>query len=274
MANDNKAKFKFDISKIDPSDIRVLLVGVFLLLVPIAIFLFSLGSGSDDGFSGRNAKDRLVGRKGGFSFNEQKSFGVAMNGPTGPKSIYESKTADKQWAAAAQAAMSNPRRLPTGLGLSPFGRMVLEADMDPDLRMANVFWENGHLEEAVALNKKILDRGSTNPAINFTASSNLCALYEKLGMKEELAKEFKRMIDLMEQLPDMGKGFQVSLKPGLQALAKIKGLMPKLGLDAKFQSALRGSLAENGLSGKLSPGEVMTQMQTDLDMIPGLESFK
>ena len=63
------------LKKIDPSDIRVLAVGLVLLLVPIVFLTLSASVGQNTGVSRDEARTRLVGGRSGFSFIDHSKGG-------------------------------------------------------------------------------------------------------------------------------------------------------------------------------------------------------
>ena len=62
--SDQERKHPFE--KIDPSDVRVLGIGIVLLFIPL-LFLFYQSRRPDGGFSTGGAKERLASGRGGFS---------------------------------------------------------------------------------------------------------------------------------------------------------------------------------------------------------------
>jgi tetratricopeptide (TPR) repeat protein len=258
------------LKQIDPSDIRVLLAGIVLLLVPIIFIVYRIGSGKsgDAGFAGSSTRERLesVGRKG-FSFvaREEKS-----HGGVGGSSLYRAPKADAQWSSAIEAISRAPVELPPTPGLSPEGRMMLEADMDPEMRHGNMLLENGQIEEAILAFKNILGRDTPNLFMKFYASSNLCQAYEKAGRKAELEVEFRRMVALMATLPDFG--FKADLGPGLKALSQLHGQFGKMRSDGKLR-AYADSVLKTRTGGKVNFDAVFSELEQQVGEIPGLSAF-
>jgi len=256
------------LKKIDPSDVRILAMGLFLLFVPL-VYLFLKTAAPQGGFSGTSLRESLNTGRGGFSFVQQQES-AGKTGPSG--SLYRAAKVDTEWKSAVEAIGNAPLQMPPMEGVSPEAKMLYEADMDPEIRQANVFLNTNRLPEAMQLYQKVLERESDNPMLKFYASSNLCTVYERMGRTDELEKEFRRMIAIMAKLPNLG--FKAELSRGLESLGMVAQIMDKLRADPNTRLFVQTMLNDKGLGGKVSVDALMGEMQKSLLLIPGLGSSK
>ncbi|RCK79465.1 MAG: hypothetical protein OZSIB_4219 [Candidatus Ozemobacter sibiricus] len=255
------------LKKIDPSDIRILVIGLVLLVIPVVIF-FLRTRAPEGGFAGSGLRESLHTGRRGFSFVQQQEADRGGRGPA-PASLYKSAKVDSEWRSAVETIARAPLELPNIEGMSLETKQVFAADLDPELRQANAFLNSGQLAKAQDLYLSVLARDTDNPFLKFYASANLCSVYERLGKTEELAKEFRRMVALMARLPKLG--FEAELAKGLEFLRQIGPLMDKIQADGNTRLFVQQMLGEKGLSGKVTVDAVMRETPTSLSGYPGLD---
>ena len=255
------------LKKIDPSDVRILVIGLVLLVIPVALFFFRTRP-PEGGFAGSGLRDSLHTGRSGFSFVQQQEAGRGTKGGA-PPSLYKSAKGDSEWRAAVEAIARAPVELPSLEGMSLETKQIFAADLDPELRQGNAFLNSGQLPQAQQAYLAVLARDSDNPFLKFYASANLCTVYERLGQMEDLKKEFRRMVALMARLPKIG--FEAELAKGLGFLSQIIPIMDKIQADGRTRVFVEQMLREKGLSGKVTVDAVMRETLPSLFGHPGLD---
>jgi len=268
---------KSKLKTIDFSDVRLLYIALVLLLIPL-LFFSEKAIGPQSGPSGSPIPREMapgVG-KGGFSYVQKTIASHGGGGGSAPEiqNMFSPPGADKEWESAVNQISQEPVTVPDDPNLTPDGRKILEAEMNPEIRLARDFLERGKYAEAVPLLKKILEAETDNVYLKAIASSDLCAAYEALGKQAELEKEFKRFVQLIESLPKDG-GFYAQLSEGLQALASQKDSLGKAFLTGQNREMISKMLNEAGVSGQYTPEKYVNEMSTFFDkQFPGYKNFE
>ncbi len=248
--NMNGEDKKNPLEKIDPSDVRVLVVGLILLIIPV-IFLTYQSRGPKGGFSSGNVKERLASGRGGFSFI-QKSGG----GKQAAAAVSAPPKVDKQWNDVVQRVMSAPPPVRMFDGYPPTAREYLQAQYDPRVRQANFLLEQGNPKEAVKILQDILEEETDNPFIHLAASHRLCRYYQANGMKELEEKEFARLLEVMRRIPEMNNIAQY-MRGCMEFVRKSPDLIAKYSQDPAVRQYLQEYTGRPGMP--VNTGQLMDQ---------------
>ncbi|HOT28163.1 MAG TPA: hypothetical protein PLU72_08225 [Candidatus Ozemobacteraceae bacterium] len=237
MSNDEK---KHPLEKIDPSDVRVLVVGLILLVIPV-IFLVYQSRGPKGGFSSGTVKERLASGRGGFSFIQKsgggKQVAAAVSAP--PK-------VDKQWNDVVQRVMSAPPPARMFDGYPPTAKEYLQAQYNPLIRRAGFLFEQGSPVEAVKILQGILEDETDNPFLHFAASHRLCRYYQANGMKDLEEKEFARLLEIMRRIPEMSNIAQY-MRGCMEFVRKSPDLIAKYSQDPSVRQYLQEYTGRPGM---------------------------
>ncbi|HNV69609.1 MAG TPA: hypothetical protein PKO06_07935 [Candidatus Ozemobacteraceae bacterium] len=257
------------LSKIDFSDIRVLLVGLVLLCIPLLflVYIMRAPGGGGFGMSGAREKLEVTGRKG-FSFARREAP-AQKTGWTGGSagSPFVPSAAESEWNSAVARIEQESYNAPDVPGMTPEGKMLLEAELNPKMRRAQMFMNANRPKEALPILEEILDNPNSNPVLQLSASSLLCEMYEKEGKTAELAAEFKRLMSLMSKVPKIG-GFAANLEYAMKEMSKIPLMLQKWKSDPRGSQQIQDFLTKNNM--KVTPDEYLNQInQTFKDMVPG-----
>lgn len=241
---------KNPLEKIDPSDIRVLVVGLILLIIPV-IFLLFQSRRPAGGFAVDGVKERLVSGRGGFSFI-QKSGGAKPASAV----LYAPPKTEKQWNDVVQRVISAPPPARMFEGYPPTTKGYLEAQFDPRVRRANLLLEQGTPSEAVKILQELLEEETDNPFLHLTASQRLCRYYQANGMKELEEKEFMRLLEVMRRIPEMNNIAQY-MRGCLEFVRKSPDLMAKYSEDPAIREYLQEYTSRQGMP--LNANQLMNQ---------------
>ncbi len=191
---------------------------------------------------------------------------------TPPKDLFVAPKAQDEWSAAIlRVAQSTPPKVEIQ-GLSPEGKMYLEADRDPELRQANMLLNNDRTEEAIPLLQKIAEKDTDNVFLKFAASSKLCSIYERMGNKELFEKEFRRLLDIISKLPD--GTLAKTTEQGLRAMAEASSFISNVKTNPEARAVLERFIRERGLAGKVTPEALIEGMDSTMGKMPGIQVFK
>lgn len=247
MNNDEK---KNPLEKIDPSDVRVLAIGLILLIIPV-IFLVYQSRGPKGGFSSGSVKERLASGRGGFSFIQKSGGGKqAAAAVSAPPKI------DKQWNDVVQRVTSAPPPARMFEGYPPTTREYLQAQYDPRVRRAGFLFEQGNPSEAVKILQGILEEKTDNPFLYLAASHRLCRHYQATGMKDLEEKEFARLLVIMQRIPEM-KNVAQYMRGCMEFVRKSPDLIAKYSQDPAVKQYLQDYTGRPGMP--VSSGQLMDQ---------------
>lgn len=265
MSDDEK---KNPLEKIDPSDVRVLAVGLILLIIPV-IFLSYQSRGPKGGFSSGSVKERLASGRGGFSFI-QKSGG----GKQAAAAVSAPPKVDKQWNDAVQRVMSAPPPARMFEGYPPTTKEFMQAQYDPRVRRANFLFEQGNAAEAVKSLQELLENETDNPFVLFAASHRLCRHYQANGLKELEEKEFVRLLEIMRHIPAMSNIGQY-MRGCMEFVRKSPDLIAKLSRDPAIREYLQDFTGRPGVP--VGGGQLMdmtSNVLTNLNLLSAPHSTK
>lgn len=242
-------KIQGQLKKIDFSDIRLLVVALILLMVPV-FFFFRVASKPKKVDS--TFQEGIRGGKGGFSFVQQS----AVARQESPANLFVPPRVEEKWAAAIQGIYQAPA-VPDLSSYDPETRMAVEAQYNPELRQANMFINAGQDETAAQILEKMLDVDPENPFLKFLASSKLVKIYERMGKKDLVEKENKRLMEIMKGVPKWGAtvGF---IQSGVQSLSQSSEMLDK----ARDDPRIRTYLLEMTQTGKIPQTPEMLQFKS------------
>jgi hypothetical protein len=253
------------IKKVDLSDLKVLVIGIVLLIIPIIFLVFNFSrSGKKDLSS--TARDRLGMHKSAFSFKRTASEHPA--GRTAPAPAVKAVPPEKEWAAAFERISTAKAYIPPQIAALPKNaRKYSEAEMNTAIRTSNVLIKQGRFDEAKAICDTILKTESENEFLRFMASGNLCNIYDSTGDIASLRKEFLRYLDLLESLKI--KGFAAAnVKAGYLAMNKMLLDFDKIRSDPGVRAHVGDVLAKHQRDGNVSVDQVLDETLSYLRNFP------
>jgi len=237
--------------KIDPSDVRVLAVGLILLFIPL-VFLFFQSRNTGGGFAAGGVKDRLANGRGGFSFIQKSAAGRQIPAAN----LYSPPKAEKQWSDIVQRVTTMPVPARMFDGYPPTTKELMQAQFDPRVRRANLLMEEGDAGEGVNILKAILEEETDNPFLYLTASQRLCRYYQANGMKDQEEKEFIRLLGVMSKIPEMQNIAQY-MRGCMEFVRKSPDLLAKYADNPTVKGYLQEMSGKPGMP--LNPNQTMNQ---------------
>jgi tetratricopeptide (TPR) repeat protein len=196
------------VKKIDFSDIRVLVVGLILLLVPV-LFIFYLSSGSEKGELSRQKIKSMARRKNIFNYSKkkiEKKAGSAgkTSGKTG-SSWFSSESPEKKVQRELEQAFKTVQRSRRSVTFPPgtthTQRQAYNAETNPLICRGNGALENGNLSEAAQMFERALDESRDNVFQKVFALGGLMSVYEAKNDRESYEKAFEQYMHWVGQLP-------------------------------------------------------------------------
>jgi len=243
------------IKKVDLGDMRILVVGIILLIIPILFLLYTVaGTGKKDVIT--STRDRLGMSKSAFSFQRTASQHPASKGASA-KTAAARVSPEKEWAQAFDRISKAKAYIPPQIAaLPPSQRKYYEAEMNTEIRTSNALIAQGRLDEARAICEEILKTESENEFLRFMASGNLCTIYDEKGDIQALRKEFMRYLDLLESLKI--KGFTAkNVKAGYLAMNKMLMDFSKVRVDPVVRNHIQEVIKQNGAEGVATVDSVL-----------------
>ncbi len=254
------------IKKVDLGDVRILVIGVILLIIPILFILHTVTrSGKKDVVT--STRDRLGMSKSAFSFQRTASQHPA--GKTGTAKAPATRVPpEKEWAQAFDRISKAKAYIPPQIAaLPPSERKYYEAEMNTEIRTANALVSQGRLDEARAICEEILKTESENEFLRFMASGNLCTIYDEKGDIQALRKEFLRYLDLLESLKI--KGFTAkNVKAGYMSMNKMLMDFSKIRVDPVVRSHVQEVIKQSGAEGVATVDSVLDDTLSYLKNFP------
>lgn len=252
-----KKDLKSLLKKVDIADTKVLVVGVVLLIIPIMFMLFVANRPGQKRASSR-AHDRLGMHKKAFSFQRksQHPAGKSASSATARKVL----PPEQEWSDVVERISRSRAYIPPQIAAMPKEkRQYYEAEMNTEIRTANMLISQGRLDEAKAICEQILRTEEENQFLRFMASGNLCDIYNETGNIAALKKEFLRYLDLMEKLNL--KGFEAGkIKEGYLAMNRLILDFDKVKSNPEIRSQLSDIIAKSKRPGTdLSADQVLDQ---------------
>lgn len=219
--------FKSYLKKIDASDIRVLVTGVVLLIIP-AIFILFFSGGSSHKISQEKMKT-MVSRKNVFNFGgNQPGSSAPASGKSVGTGWFESSSPEKKVELELEDAFKMVKRSQRSERFPPSAtedqKQAYRAEQCPMLTEGRGELERGNFAQAEVLFQKALDDAGGNVFQQVYAAGALCELYEITQDQKKLEAAFKQFMELVSKMPaDCGGGdLAASVRNAYLALKQLK----------------------------------------------------
>ena len=255
------------LKKIDMSDIRLLVIGVALLIVP-AVFLFFFSGGSAKKISQEKMKT-MVARKNVFNFGSSSGSGASSapsSGKTSGSSWFSSTSPEKRVEQELEDAFKLVKRSQRSDRFPPGSteeqRDAYKAEHNSLLLEGR--GERGNFAEAEAMFLKAFEEANGNTFQQVYAMGALCELYELTQDRKKLEAAFKQFMELVGKLPpDYGGGdLAASVRNAYMALKQLQ--------DSADPAKVAQGLAdvEAVKQGAIQPGKVSQGLGKSLFAFP------
>jgi len=236
------------IKKVDLGDVKILMIGVILLIIPILFFLYTLSRSSKRDVI-TSTRDRLGMSRAAFSFERKASQHPASRGASSARPSGTVSSPEEEWAKAFDRISKSKAYVPPQIAaLPPSKRKYYEAEMNTEIRTSNALIAQGRLDEARVICEEILKTENENEFLRFMASGNLCTIYDKKGDIQSLRKEFLRYLDLLETLKINGFTAK-NVKAGYLAMNKMLMDFSKMRVDPVVRNHIQEIIKQNGAEG-------------------------
>lgn len=213
--------------KIDASDIRVLIAGIVLLIIPFLFLLFFSG-GSSHKISQEKMKT-MVSRKNVFNFGgNQPGSSVSPTGKSAVTGWFDSSSPEKKVELELEDAFKMVKRSQRSERFPPSAtedqKQAYRAEHNPMLTEGRGELERGNFALAETLFLKAFDESGGNVFQQVYAAGALCELYELTQDQKKLEAAFKQFMELVGKLPaDCGGGdLAASVRNAYLALKQLK----------------------------------------------------
>lgn len=253
------------IKKVDFSDIRLLIVGVVLLLIPIAYLSYSSRSTLTD-------KDIFipgVAGKGGrqaFSFIQKQQKAAQAQGRD-TRTLFQPANLESNWTSAVEKIRNRPTKYVDTGRETQISRMIFEADIHPDLKKAEELLYLNRPQEVIALAMQIMKQETENPLIQFLACSYLCGAYDQLEMQDEMKAAMEKLAELYGKLPNFG--FRANIAAGMKNMGPAHQILSKLGEDTTVRQYIDSTLRKEGISDKMTVESVIDSTVRETAFLSG-----
>jgi len=244
------------IKKVDLGDMRILVIGLILLIIPILFLLYTVTRTSKKDVIS-SSRDRLGMNRAAFSFQRTVSQHPASKGGSSAKAPATRVSPDKEWAQAFDRISKAKAYIPPQIAaLPPSQRKYYEAEMNTEIRNSNALISQGRLDEAQAICEEILKTENENEFLRFMASGNLCTIHDEKGDIQALRKEFLRYLDLLESLKI--RGFTAkNVKAGYLSMNKMLMDFSKMRVDPVVRNHIQEVIKQNGAEGVATVDSVL-----------------
>lgn len=215
------------LKKLDLSDIRILLFGIVLLLLPLFFLFARLGVAEKSDFT-RYSMETLANRKAVFNFGLPGAAGpsgaggqaTALRDPTlgavrttGKGASQVTQQVKDELGEAMRLITRTKKKNTAFAHLPDVQRDFLTAEVDPTLCAGNGALERGDLGEAERLFLQAVEESDKNPFLRAFALGGLCELYSRLQDPKKLEAAFKQYALAIGKLPGgMGGDMMGTLK--------------------------------------------------------------
>lgn len=248
-----------ELKKVEASDIRLLVVGLLMLLIPVGFLWYSVRKPVEPTY--RRIEDRSSATRGqplSFKTSQVRTDSAGTQAHPRQVSLQEAIRAPdietRRETDLRRVAHASYSPKPTGRP-NTAAYMLFEADLHSGLQNVEKMLEDYQYSQAIAESKRILNN-ETNPLIRALASSFLCAAYEATGDEEKLAEEIHRLAGLIEELPE-NMGFRAHLSSGLEQVGLTHGFIERIPEFFAGRAAVKTTIKEAGLEGHIAPEELL-----------------
>lgn len=176
---------------LDLSDIRLLILGCFLLLSPLIYFVLFSGV-RDKTLSKKGYTPPGIGRQSAFDLTAKTSVGHSAAPRRGGGSTLSPRAEkiDNELEAAWRKIQATQRNYTFPPDTPPETRLMIEAEEDETMVEANVMLDNGNLAEAEKLFNKVISESKNNTFKELHAWGGLMEVYQLQGDKAKFRAAF------------------------------------------------------------------------------------
>lgn len=285
-----------NLKKVDFSDVRILLVGVLLLLIPVLFLVFTVSHDSGKGFSQSSAQERLMNRKAVFNFAPPVSSsgaggssggaggggvgisggssggagsygtgaGAGRSGGSGGGPVYTPEVVNRELEEALKLLERAPQPEINIPGMSPDQKLGLQADLNPNYRKGCGQLEYGDLAAAEQAFRDALDQAANNPFLRMNALGGLVEVYSRQGRQKELEQALARFAESVKELPGgAGGDLPTIMKHTAQLFAQMRDQ-----LDAGKVSEAMGKAGPLPQGARLDAASIKAAVDQSMQGIP------
>ncbi|MFZ5952944.1 MAG: tetratricopeptide repeat protein [Candidatus Rifleibacteriota bacterium] len=266
-------KLKDYIKKVDFSDLRVLLVGVVLLVIPIAFLLWLGTSGSNK----RLSQDRMrtmVNRKSIFNFGPEKGQQKSMpassvkSGEKSGSGWFADESPEKKVQRELEDAMKiversrRPENFPPGT--TEMQKQAYRAEHHPSMIYGNAALEEGRVAEAEKFFEQAFEDARDNPFQRVYALGGLLEVYSRKGDYAKHEQVFKLFMEWVGKMPKNAGGgdLQAAVRDAYLSLKKVKEMLDSGGGMDKISQV---NLVKDG---QIDPAKVGRELSKSLSVFP------
>ncbi len=261
-----------DIKKIDFSDVRLLMIGVVLLLVPVAFFALQMKGSSSDFSSQAMGRDLQVRRS---SFNLGPTPGSTVGGGGGggggwsaPRPEAQEKAIQNELDQVYRKMMSpsssrGKPAVPDLPGFSDADRQMFSAEINPTLGNARGFVAQGDFDQAEQGFRDALAQDPKNPFLQMHVFAGLAGMYQKMGKQDEYEKAFREYLAALGRLPE---GYAGPMAKNIQQTADMLGAMMHQIDRVKLRLEIQKACAASGV--QIDDGKAQEAMGKMLNLFP------
>jgi tetratricopeptide (TPR) repeat protein len=257
------------IKKVDFSDMKVLLVGVVLLIIPLIVLYLVTGSGRSRKLSVNRMKT-MVNRKKIFNFAQsgQKSSSLPAQASQKNSKSWLAQDPEKKVVRELEEAFKqvqrSTRRERFPPGISRHKKQAYRAENHPLITEAAGKLEYGHLAEAEELFEQAFDQAGDNVFQKVYALGGLCEVYSRQNNQQKYEQAFKLFAEWVAKLPPEAGGGDLSgaVRDAYMALKELKNSADpnKVGVELDKVGIIK--------DGQLSKGNVSRGLSKSLVVFP------
>ncbi|PKL40169.1 MAG: hypothetical protein CVV41_20350 [Candidatus Riflebacteria bacterium HGW-Riflebacteria-1] len=183
--------FRSSFEKIDFSDTRFMLAGIFLLLIPI-IYLFFFMKVTEKQSVTTRISLADPGKQSAFSLTTTSKAVAAQRAKSVAPAVNPAETTiEAELERAWSRVQATPRRISLPPDLPKETRQMLEVEDDPMLAEANALFDEGDMAAAEKAYKSALSSSANNDFKNLHAWGGLMEVYLLTGNKDKFREAFK-----------------------------------------------------------------------------------
>ncbi len=261
------------IKKIDFSDMKVLLVGVVLLIIPLIVLYLVTGSGRSRKMSVHRMKT-MVNRKKIFNFAQsgKKSGGLSSQAGVKASKSWLSQDPEKKVVRELEDAFKvvqrSTRRERFPPGTNKYKKQAYRAEHHPLITEATGKLEYGHLAEAEGLFAQAFEQAGNNVFQKVYALGGLCEVYSRQNNQQKYEQAFKLFTEWVAKLPPEAGGGDLSgaVRDAYMALKELKNSADpnKVGVELDKVDIIRaGQLSKSKVSRGLSKSLLVFPVKYD-----------
>ncbi|MBF0499697.1 MAG: hypothetical protein HQM09_06170 [Candidatus Riflebacteria bacterium] len=266
------------LKQIDLSDIRILIVGLVLLVIPVAFLAIVATRDVPGGFSRASVQDRLTVRKSVFNFAPPAATsgsgapGSSKSGSSGGGSVVTgaisgvalSESISRELEVAMKNLENSPEPEIDIPGMQPDQKMALKADMNRNYRKGCAFLEQGDLAAGEKAFLSALNEAGENMFLQAYALAGLVEIFSRSGRKKEMDDTMGRFADAVAKLPG---GIGGDLPLIMRETSKLLGQMKdQVDVSKLSEQASKIPPLPEGLSA--DPAQIKAAMAATLANIP------